>query len=106
MANLFDFNWPLLYYRNLNNKLDILFHQGKRIMATVADLTAVVGTISADLTKLAADVAALQSRGGISPSDLDPVLTALQGAATSLESLDASIAAPAPPPPPPVTSTP
>lgn len=94
------FDWPLLYYRNINNKLDILFHQGKRIMATVADLTAAIGVISTDLTKLAADVAALQGQvGGIKPSDLDPVLTALQGAATSLEALDTSIA-PAPTPVP------
>lgn len=97
------FDWPLTYYRNIINKLNFIISQGQRNMATVADLVAAVATISTDLTKLAADVAALQSRGGISPSDLDPVLTALQGAATSLEALDTSITpAPAPPPPPPV----
>lgn len=95
--------WSL---RSIVNKLNLLIELDIRIMASVADLVAVVSTISTDLTKLAADVAALQNKGGISPSDLDPVLTALQGAAASLEALDTSIqpAPPPPPAPPPVTA--
>lgn len=96
------FSWPLTYYRNIINKLNFIIQIGIRNMATVQQLTDAIGVISADLTKLAADVAALQNQsGGIKPADLDPVLTALQGAATSLEALDTSIQQP---PPPPVSS--
>jgi uncharacterized protein YoxC len=82
----------------VEHKLDGFHHHLERLMATVAELTAAVKTVSDDITKLAADVAKIQGQpGGISPTDLDPVLTALQGAATALETLDSSLAPPAPP---------
>lgn len=65
-------------------------------MATLADLQAVAGRISDDLTKLAADVAALQTKvGGINPADLDPIVAKLSDAASAMEALDSSVAPPA-----------
>jgi hypothetical protein len=77
-----------------------LYRKVNHIMATLADLQAVAGRIATDLTKLAADVAVLQTKvGGIVPADLDPVLASLKAAADAMEALDASVA---PPPPSPV----
>lgn len=72
------------------------------IMATLADMQAVTDRIAADLSKLATDVAALQTKvGGIVPADLDPILAKLTDAAAAMEALDASVAPAVPPVEPP-----
>jgi hypothetical protein len=80
----------LVFFRQLYRKVD-------QIMASLADLQAVAARISTDLAKLAADVAALQSKvGRVDAAYLAPVVAKLSDAAAAMEALDSSVAPPAP----------
>jgi chromosome segregation ATPase len=90
--------------RGLRSTIEELKREVRK-MATAAQLQAAADAIKAEIAKVGTDVAAviaaltaLQGQsGGIQPTDLDPVLSALNDINTSLGSTDAALVAALPP---------
>lgn len=81
--------------RHIGQQVEQVLTNQETLMATVEDLSAAAAAATATLNQAATDLQTLIGAGvgGIQPTDLDPVLSAVTDLGTAATNLDAAITA-------------